>query len=457
MGLLDMLFERDIESSLQSHTSHPFCILFRKDIARRVPWVRLPDPDASLILPEGIGTLAVYIGSTEVMKRPVFWMPMEAMNPHMLVVGSTGAGKSTFVKTVVVRMGKEGVRNILIIDFTGEYDEFISGYLRGRVIKLGKEDYINVLDLASTHPRQRIDQNIEALISALELQGAPRQKRFLRKVLERAYREKGIPLDEKTTDPNYWRRYNKQSPTLMDAYRYAVELLESEGEEGSELDSQAKSSVLGLVEKLEKFTSPPYDAISKPSTVPLEELIINPGITCLDLSGFPTNEMKMSIALLFLYLLETFMRTFPVNTGKVLLFLVIDEGWKLLLLEDSPLNTLAREARKYGVALMFSTQRPTDAHPSVFGQMGTVVALALREEKEREYLAKSLGLPERLVKRIEKAKRGEAVMVIQYAEKNKVEFGINVDPVLLEDDLEIVFKAPSVDWDKLVKEISSVY
>ena len=50
----------------------------------------------------------------------------DAINPHELYVGGSGAGKSNALKVRIARLMDEGVESFLVIDWSGEY-----GYLKG--------------------------------------------------------------------------------------------------------------------------------------------------------------------------------------------------------------------------------------------------------------------------------------------------------------------------------------
>ncbi|MEM2652326.1 MAG: DUF87 domain-containing protein, partial [Candidatus Caldarchaeum sp.] len=122
----------------------------------------------------------VYLGRDEY-GRPVYWNPSMLHNPHMLVLGSPGTGKSTLIKTLLFRIdglskysGTGKPPAVIIIDPAGEYaaeaDELSSMGLKVTVIDLCNKKY-NPLLLSGLAPEQRISRFVDAVLpNAIPLQ-----------------------------------------------------------------------------------------------------------------------------------------------------------------------------------------------------------------------------------------------------------------------------------------------
>ncbi len=464
MALLDLLrrlytMRERSEAVLQTTVPEPFYMLLSQDAASRVPWVGLPDPLPEEVMPER-GELAVFLGRTENLNIPVFWMPMRLLNPLFFVTGGPGAGKSTTFKTITTRMKQEGVSNILIIDFVGEYVEYVESFMKGEILRLGEGAYINILDLAGLHPRLRVEQVLTALSAEFNLENAPRQKNLLRTAIVRAYSDKGIPINTDTRSREFWRQYSERSPTLADVHEKVeeiVENLESGVDEDLAQSSGAKESLSGLVEKLGKYRHPPFNVLARKSTIPLEKILTDPGVLCIDLSPLKSESMKAMVALTLLHLQVEFMREFPMNTGKVRNFLVLDEAWKVLKVkENNPLETMAREARKYGLSLMIASQKVRDLNEDMFAMFGTYLILNTSEHADLSYVKSSLGLNQREVEHISKGGRGKGLMVLKTT-TGVLKFAVRIDPVLSSDIVNIVFPERVTDMDALIKTVASIY
>jgi len=67
----------------------------------------------------------IYIGNTRNDSSPFFLDLSCLINPHIFVFGMSGSGKSYLIKSMMVRMSVFASSRVLLIDFTGEYREFV--------------------------------------------------------------------------------------------------------------------------------------------------------------------------------------------------------------------------------------------------------------------------------------------------------------------------------------------
>lgn len=79
-------------------------------------------------------------------------------------------------------------------------------------------------------------------------------------------------------------------------------------------------------------------------------------------------------------------------TKRLRVMVVIDEAHKLC--GDETIISLVKEARKYGLGLILSSQETRDFHGSVFANTGTLIALGL-EDADATVMAKHLGLTDK--------------------------------------------------------------
>lgn len=84
-------------------------------IVARTNLVRPPEPPAGHLVPRQ-AERAVYIGHTEILRKPVFWKPEELINYHVIVLGSSGSGKTCFVRTLTLRAALSFGANVLVFD-----------------------------------------------------------------------------------------------------------------------------------------------------------------------------------------------------------------------------------------------------------------------------------------------------------------------------------------------------
>ncbi|NPA22580.1 MAG: ATP-binding protein [Candidatus Micrarchaeota archaeon] len=362
------------------------------DIGARNPLNYPPQPPPEILF--GDPTDGIYIGRTDALNTPFYWNPKELTNPHIVIVGITGSGKSYTIKSFLIRASIVWEANAIIIDWAGEYKEWVT-QSKGKVIALGKGNYLNLLDLGGMKPYARIQQIVETLDLLTGVGRFPDQKRLLEWALEKAYLEAGFKLDSTQQFDELGRPL--EPPTLKDVVRIL--------EEKKELEVQARSFIAqeieNLIYKLKQFTRPGDDFFANKSTISLDELISS-GLVDLDLSGLPNETMRALGALTVIQFIKEKMRTedFRKTQGKIRLFVVIDEAWKISKDENSDIVMIVREGRKYGFSLIVASQNPTDIAEAIFSNAGTVFILKIKFENYLNYLQGSLRFSDYVRERI---------------------------------------------------------
>ena len=89
------------------------------EVSKRLFITRPPEPPHEFLLNDP--TTSIFVGTTKVFKVPFTWTFKQLTNPHVSVVGITGAGKSFFVKTFLTRASYVWNTSAVIIDWAGEY------------------------------------------------------------------------------------------------------------------------------------------------------------------------------------------------------------------------------------------------------------------------------------------------------------------------------------------------
>lgn len=72
----------------------------------------------------------IFIGNSYHYNMPVFINPGDLLNPHILICGMTGSGKTFLANSFLVRMHLFSNANMIVIDFTGEYKESVSNFTK---------------------------------------------------------------------------------------------------------------------------------------------------------------------------------------------------------------------------------------------------------------------------------------------------------------------------------------
>ncbi|MBI2079186.1 ATP-binding protein [Candidatus Micrarchaeota archaeon] len=351
--------------------------ILSKELAKKMILVHPPEPRKELLL-SGISD-GLYLGKTRYTNTPVFWDFKRLINPHVSIVGITGSGKSYLVKTFLTRASLIWNSNAIIIDWVGEYENWVK-QAGGKVIKLGKEK-LNLLDLVGVQKRERIQQIVSALDVLLNLKENSEQRDEIEEALEEVYS-------------------TKSKPTLIDV--------------GNILEKKGYKKAARLVKR---FTSEGSDFFAGKSTLNIKSLI-NSGLVCLDLHDLPTEEMRSLAGLTILQYIKEIMRKEGIEEEKgIKLFVVLDEAWKIASDERSDVITIVREGRKYNFALIVASQNPTDIHKTIFSNVGTMFVLRLVLNEFRSYVKNSVGYSDFIDSEISKFGVGDAAINMIFAER----------------------------------------
>ncbi|MEM0147818.1 MAG: ATP-binding protein [Candidatus Micrarchaeaceae archaeon] len=367
------------------------------DISKRAFLSRPPEPPASILMDDPFKS--IYIGITKIFKVPFMWSFVGLTNPHIAVVGITGAGKSYFVKTFLMRANFVWGTSAVIIDWAGEYKAWVkqSG---GHVISLGKGDYLNIMDLSGMKPLDRVKQIITSLEILTDISDFPEQKRLTEEALEQAYVNKGFNVAEPPQP-------GSEAPTLKDV----ITLLQEQLQEGTyTYPAELENSIY----RLRQFAREGEDYFARKSTIDLEKLAQS-GLVDLDLSALPDEHFRALAALFILQTLKERMRFEGFSETKGLkAFVVLDEAWKIASDEKSDAITIVREGRKYQFGLIVASQSPTDINEVIFSNVGTSFILRIKFERFLDYIQGSLNFSDFIREEITKFGVGQAAVEMAF-------------------------------------------
>ncbi|MDE1824807.1 MAG: ATP-binding protein [Candidatus Micrarchaeota archaeon] len=371
--------------------------LMSNELAKRVFLTRPPEPPHEYLLNDP--TNSIFIGITKIFSSPFTWSFANLTNPHLAVVGITGAGKSFFVKTFLIRASYIWNANAIIIDWAGEYKAWVkqSG---GTVISLAKGDFLNIMDLTGMKPLDRAKQIITSFEILTDIGEYPEQRRLTMEAIEQSYVNLGFPLAS-VPDPI------KEPPTLKNV----ISLLEEKLQDGTyEYPAELENAIY----RLRQFAREGEDYFAKKSTLDLGK-IASSGLVALDLSSLPDEKFRALAALFVLQSLKEKMRMEGWSASKGLrAIVVLDEAWKVASDERSDAVMIVREGRKYQFGLIVASQNPTDINEAIFSNVGTTVMLRIKFEKFMNYLQGSLNFSDFIRKEISKFGVGQAAIDMSF-------------------------------------------
>jgi hypothetical protein len=349
-----------------------------RELSKRPLFLRPPEPPPEFIVLDPGNS--IYVGKTKMFHMPFNWSFMHLTNPHICIVGITGAGKSYFVKTFLSRAAFVWGSNAIIIDWAGEYKAWVK-QTGGKIISLGKGDFVNLLDLGGMRPLDRVKQITRALEILTDIANYPEQKRLTEQAIEEAYVRAGFQPEESESKDEMG--HELVPPTLKEV----VEILEERLKAGTyEFPAELENAIY----RLRQFTRKGNDYFAQQSTVKLEELT-TAGLVDIDMSGLPDEVLRGLAGLFFLQFLKERMRAVGWSATKgVKVFVVLDEAWKIASDDRSDAIMIVREGRKYQFGLIVASQNPTDINEAIFSNVGTTFILRVKFEKYLDYIQGSL-------------------------------------------------------------------
>ena len=338
-------------------------------------------------------------------------------NPHIVILGVTGAGKSVAMDILSSRSLVTKNTQTAILDIEGEYKRRTES-LGGKIIsiKQGVPSGINIFDIDTEIGENGIEKvdilnkvaEIRAILSGIMKNymnrslNAKELSDIEESVIE-TYKEKGITNN---VDSLYEKKggkigkkitldkIKKKMPTLSDFHK-TLSTKKNSKELTETLNGFLKGKSLGM-----------FDCVSN---IDLNDCAID-----FDLSGISDEVTKFySSMVITTWITEKYMKRSEKYEEKSV---YIDEAWNMLKYEETAnfIENLARRARKRGVRLVIATQLPDEMVSTTQGRAilnccGTAILMKqspISVDKVIEYFKLSVGTKEFLLQ----AKSGEAIL-----------------------------------------------
>lgn len=146
------------------------------------------------------------------------------------------------------------------------------------------------------------------------------------------------------------------------------------------------------------------EIFSKATSIPFEEIVKR--TTAIQLKDLPTARVKTAVSDFFLRRLWYYIQGLG-ESKRLRLYCVVDEGHRLAY-KDSPLDQFLREARKYGVGVILSSQRSSDFSETVVANVSSIVSLQCQLEKDARLMAKQTNCATKDIQSLDEA--GKAIV-----------------------------------------------
>jgi hypothetical protein len=352
---------------------------------------------------------------------------------HAAVVGSTGAGKTSAVATLLQRLARGGwsAANIVVIDPHGEYasalgpDAAVSSVLAPGDARLQVPywalpagDIMRVFAGSPGGPTTR--SRFEELITQARRDFAAAAT-WLKLDPAAVTADTPIPFDLRPIwhrldwENNETRTVAKDPNTVCqenpgDAGAFTPARFTPYGQGGAAPfkgpmhgthGSTPELLRLGLLDpRLAFFQEPQGDP---DGTDPLVSVMTSwlggkRPVSVLDFSGVPTHASELAIGVVLNLLFEAAVRTTADGPGigrSRPVLIVLEEAHRYLsetaaAMTRDAANRIAREGRKYGVGLLLVTQRPSELPDTALAQCGSLIALRLTNSADQAKIRAAL-------------------------------------------------------------------
>ena len=322
----------------------------------------------------GFGMSPVWLGTDAETGERVYWNPdpdTGSANPHVLVVGESGFGKTYTITCLLSELAQRQVVPV-VFDYGQGFaaetlpPEFLAGVNLVEIHASKDGVDINPLQifpsdvLGPVNVAQRVADTFARVYSKIGVQ----QHAILRQAVLDAMQDEGI-LAEK---PETW-------GNDLPAFRNVHAKLEELAEDGNSPRAKAAASVASHVSTLFVYNT------FRPSGRKLtwdDVLAAKGSVFVLQLKGLD-HSLERAVTEFLLWNLIGYIEA--LGPGPLCCFAVLDEAHKLSCDRGSPVEKLLREGRKYGLGLILASQQPEDFSQVAFANTATKLVFQIGDEK----------------------------------------------------------------------------
>jgi DNA phosphorothioation-dependent restriction protein DptH len=316
----------------------------------------------------------VLVGFDTTSGQDSFWSPSPnsgTPNPHLLIVGESGAGKTYLAQCVSAELVQQGAP-VVIFDFGQGFSARSSSkefahYARPIEINAAAEGIsINPLTIFPTdvHGPANVSQRIADTFARVYPTIGVQQHAVLRDAIFELFIDAGIDIRRKTT----WTRPPPEFASLPGK----LEQWSMDKDNPMRRIAASVASHISTVFVFNTFRS---------SGLKLDwnDVFAEGGrVYIVQLKGLE-HQLERVVTELLLWNLIGYIE--GLGPGSLRAFVLLDEAHRLAFSAASPTEKLLREARKFGVGLILASQQPEDFSPVAFSNTATKVILNVSDER----------------------------------------------------------------------------
>lgn len=303
--------------------------------------------------------VGIYVGDDLEYSDAKYWAPWESrevQNPHLMIIGESGSGKTYAAQCLIVELAQHDIPTI-VFDYGQGFeletlDRQFKKYAEPYEYLIGEDGLaLNPLEI---FPRDlqgpnAVASRVSDVFDAVYRLGDIQRKVLIDAIL-RSFEKVGI----KVTDKSTW----ILQPPNLGILQEVLESLAASKDYPNFKNAQGVAARLTTFFMLNSFRGDD-EPWSWRSFIKDAKHRVN----VLQFRGLEGKTQRVVVELL-LWHLFFYLKSEGQSPLKV--YLVLDEAHHLSFRDGGPLDSLLREARKFGLGLIFASQQPEDFSPAAF-------------------------------------------------------------------------------------------
>jgi DNA phosphorothioation-dependent restriction protein DptH len=316
----------------------------------------------------------VWLGSDVQTHEPRYWVPTPeggTTNPHLLIIGESGSGKTYATQCICAELAQRNVPT-LVFDFgqgfstTSTPPEF-SRYAGPDEISVARDGInINPLQIfpsdiyGPVNVAQRVADTFARIYPMIGVQ----QHAVLRDAILRAFADVGI----NSHNANSWKR---QPPRFSDL-KATLDSIATDKNDPARKLAAAVASHISTVFIFNTFRATGLEVDWSTMLLP------GPHTYIFQLKGLE-NLLERIVTELLLWNLIGYVES--LGPGSLRCIVVLDEAHRMSFATDAPVEKLLREGRKFGLGLVLASQQPEDFSSVAFTNTASKLIFNVTDER----------------------------------------------------------------------------
>lgn len=314
----------------------------------------------------------VFLGLNAESNEDVYWNPDPAKgtaNPHMLVLGESGFGKTYTIAALLTELARQKVISIVFDYGQGFARESAPPEFMERAkpeeIEASRDGIaINPLEIfpSDIHGPLNVAQRIADTFVRVYPKLGMQQHAVLRQAVINAFARVGIVAESRES-------WNDPIPTFAAIQKELSNIASG----SSNPTAKAASAAASHVSTIFIFNTFRQSGQS----LAWDRMLSEGGVFVIKLKGLD-HSLERIVTEFLLWNLIGFVES--LGPGPLRCFVVLDEAHRLSFNTGSPAEKLLREGRKFGLGLILASQHPEDFSPVAFGNTATKLIFQVADD-----------------------------------------------------------------------------